>query len=352
MNRIWGRKIKFNINKYTIKFMFINLFLMIIVKLVLFLIGRFLDFNMFNISMCLIISYLLILLVIYNIVINTDDFINMNFTEDNTKSLLLHLKYIDKLHLYLNNKKQFYKKEKIKSIDKEIHDCIYFPVTDTYGYNKLKMYKEHLSYISSGNEFWIVLNSLFDYIKDNDKFINLDKNICIHRGEVLDALKDIFVLEKNYLKSKHSKKDISYKAFVNNLMSIYDLVDVENGNIDYKNKMNEIQLTINILEKAINLNDKIYKLDKYVPHKDMINNLLDNWVILITNYIVDTDNCLNKELIDAFYEINTMAIKTIVEYNTQKEQVKKEENDKVNEIWTEQSKEYATLLKSISKDLK
>lgn len=317
-----NNKMKFRLNKYTVNLMVVYAVLLFLIKSTLKLISYFVKFNMIKVSACILVSLLALLLIVYKIITENEDFKKMNFSEDTINSLTSHLKYLDKFNIYMNDKVDFFKKQS------------FYTFTSRNNYFDIEhLYKNELPYMKEGNEFWINANALYLYIMTNNKyhpelkkienFVKLEENLYNHRKTVLTKIGYMFEDKKNCYENKHGGKSNSY-----------------------------IKENVILMKRAVTLNDLIYSMDDYTPHKKMLNTLFDNWVILATNYIIDTDDCLNKQLINSFNDISLMVTKTITEINTQKEKLLKEENKKIKNIWEEKSEEYAKLVSSIAKDLK
>lgn len=314
-------KIKFRLNKYTINFVVVYSILLFLIKSILKIISYFIAFNMVKVGGCVLGSLLVMLLLAYKVITHSDEYKNMNFSEDVINSLTSHLKYLDKLNTYIGNEVDFIKKQGLYTFSCKNNN-----------YLIQELYKDELPYIKEGNEFWISANALYLELMTNNprhrelekinSFISLEENLYKHREKVLKTLKNLFTDKNNCYEFKNKGK-------MNNYIS--------------ENKI--------IIQKAIKLNDLIHSMDDYTPHKKMLTKLFDNWVILAVNYIVDTNDCLNKELMSAFNDISLMATKVIVEINTQKEQLKKEECEKIKKIWDKESEEYAKLVNSIAQDL-
>lgn len=315
-------KIKFRLNKYSINIIVVYAVLLFLIKSILKLISYFVAFNMVKVGACILVPLLALLFLAYKIITEDEDFKKMNFSEDVVNSLTSHMKYVDKFYIYMEDKVMFFQKQ-----------CTYTFSTKNILFDIERLYKYELPYIKEGNEFWINANALYLSLMTNNShhpelkkirhFVDLEENLYNHRNLVLKHIKCVFQDKDNCYKLKNDGRANSYI--------------VEN---------------INLMANAVTLNNLIYTMDDYTPHKKMLTTLFDNWVVLVVNYIIDTDDCLNKQLINSFKDISLMVTKTITEINTQKQEIQREEQQKIRNIWDEKSEEYAKLVNSIAKDLK
>lgn len=340
MNKVLGNKLKFNINKYTLTFIVLNLLAMIGVNSVLYILSNFITIDILKTTACILISYIALLFIFFIITIKDDRFEKLKLKEEKVNSLVSHLKYSDKLAYFISKKSSFFKEGINLLIDDIYYPYYYGQLLTHCEYKYISDYSLYLSEIREGNEFWIVLSDiLFNKKSDNygnNKiylFINIDNNLYNHKSKVLRDLQELYELNQKYiLRNKFSN---SY-----------------NEDIINKEELDRVKKIITILEKAINLNDKLYNIDKYIPHKEMINILFDNWMVLIVNYIVDTESLLNDELINAFDEVYDMADKVITEHENEKEIIIQKEKNEIINIWNEQCRDYLNLIESISKNFK
>ena len=311
-------KLKFQLNKYTIKFIFFNVAIFVILNNIVPICSSIFNVNMFILYSIIALMYLFIFLAISMSVVGSKYFQELKFDKNKTDSIKLHIEHIEDIkNFILNNKYNKY------------HPNYYFRCFNVHHYCDIKNYEVFLSDMKEGNEFWIVLYHQLKSRNNQDdniikSLLDLDRTLYLHRRYILEDVIKIMKLKRDEL-FEYCKDNV-------------ELEDVEN--------------TISILYKAMELNNLIYNIDKEVVHRDMFENLFDSWFSMTVLYIINTGELLNKNLINSLIEINEIFMNNLEEFNKEKDNIKQIECQKLKDVWSVKCEQFYQLTKSISKDFK